>query len=258
MLVGAMNNPALPLDEELRRIASSDFAVADVTLEPPGAWPCDGARLSALLGDLGLVGIGHTAYYLPIASPFSALRQAAHEAMWEAFDVFAVAGIDRVNVHPDPLNRLFAPAEVQAGNAEALVELTAVAAERDLVLMLENLGRVLGTADELRPLFDAAPELRFHLDVGHANLGRGLSGLNRTHELLAAFGDRLAHVHVSDNLGLDDLHLPLGAGTIDWPAVVSDLKAVGWDGAVTLEIFSATARHLKSSRELWLQWWSAG
>ena len=39
-----------------------------------------------------------------------------------------------------------------------------------------------------------------------------------TAELLDAFGDRLLHVHVSDNHGGDrDEHLPLGAGNIDWP-----------------------------------------
>lgn len=257
MLVGAMNNPARPLEEELRRIAAAEFPVADVTLEPPGGWPCDGRELAGLLRDLGLLAVGHTAYYLPIASPFPALRAAAHDAMREAFDAFSLAGVDRVNVHPDPLNRLFPRAELLARNAEALAELAADAAERGLVLMLENLGSVLGTAAELRPLFEASPELRFHLDVGHANLGRGASQPNRTHELLAAFGDRLAHVHVSDNLGRDDLHLPLGAGTVDWRAIVRALKDVGWDGPVTLEIFSSAPRHLESSRELWLSWWSA-
>jgi sugar phosphate isomerase/epimerase len=252
-----MNNPARPLDDELRRIASSGFAVADVTLEPPRAWPCGGTQLGALLAELGLAGVGHTAYYLPIASPFSELRRAAHAAMCEAFDVFAAAGIDRVNVHPDPLNALFTVAEMQARNAEALAALSAAAAERGLTLMLENLGRVLGSVDELRPLFDSVPELAFHLDVGHANLGRGVSQANRTEELLAAFGERLAHVHVSDNLGGDDLHLPLGAGSVEWPAVVRSLKAVGWDGAVTLEIHSGTAQHLESSRELWIAWWDA-
>jgi sugar phosphate isomerase/epimerase len=256
MLVGAMNNPARPLEDELHRIAAAGFAVADVTLEPPAAWPCDGAALAALLRELGLIGVGHTAYYLPIASPFPRLRRAAHEAMHEAFDVFAEAGIDRVNVHPDPLNRLFASAEVQARNAEAVAELAAAAATRGLMLMLENLGRVFGTAEELRPLFEAASGLGFHLDVGHANLGRGAAQPNRTAELLAGFGDRLAHVHISDNLGLDDLHLPLGAGAIEWPTIVRHLKNVGWDGPVTLEIFSATPRHLESSRELWLGWWS--
>ncbi|HZC28349.1 MAG TPA: sugar phosphate isomerase/epimerase family protein, partial [Gaiellaceae bacterium] len=218
---------------------------------------CDGARLGSLLRDHGLGGVGHTAYYLPLASPLEALRAAAHELFRQALETFAAAGIDRVNVHPDPLNRLFAAPERRARNAEAVAQLTADAAARGLTLMVENLGPPLGTVEDLRPLFAAAPELRFHLDVGHANLGRGFARANRTRELLAAFGDRLAHVHLSDNLGLDDLHLPLGAGSIDWADAAAALKQAGWDGTVTLEIFSREPRHLETSRELWLEWWGA-
>jgi sugar phosphate isomerase/epimerase len=257
MVVGAMNNPARPLEEELARIAASGFELADVTLEPPLAWPVDGERLGSLLRELGLAGIGHTAYYLPIASPLTALRAAAHELFREALDVFAAAGVKTVNVHPDPLNRLFTPDERRARNAEAIAELTAEAVSRGLTLMVENLGPPFGSVADLGPIFAAAPKLRFHLDVGHANLGRGASAANRTSELLAAFGDRLAHVHLSDNLGAEDLHLPLGAGSIDWPAVVAALTQVRWEGTVTLEIFSRERRHLETSRELWLDWWGS-
>lgn len=256
VIVGAMNNPARPLDDELARIAGSGFAFADVTLEPPLAWPCDGGRLGSLLRDLGLGAVGHTAYYLPIASPLPALRQAAHDLFRQALDVFAAAGVTAVNVHPDPLNRLFTEDERRARNAEAIAALTAEATARGITLMVENLGPPLGSVADLRPILDAAPELRFHLDVGHANLGRGAFAANRTRELLAAFGDRLAHVHLSDNLGLDDLHLPLGAGSIEWPAVAAALKQARWDGTVTLEIFSRAPRHLDTSRELWLEWWA--
>src|SRR5215217_877791 len=101
----------------MARAASSGFAIADVTLEPPAAWPVAGDLLAGELRNLGLAAVGHTAYYLPIASPFPRVRQAAHVSMLEMFDVFALAGIERVNVHPDPLNRLFAAEEVQARNA---------------------------------------------------------------------------------------------------------------------------------------------
>ena len=257
VIVGAMNDPRRPLEDELTRIAASGFGLVDVTLEPPRAWPCDGARLGSLLRELDLPAVGHTAYYLPIASPLPALREAAHDLFRQAFEVFAAAGIETVNVHPDPLNRMFTPTERRARNAEALAELAAEARMRNLTLMVENLGTPFGSVEDLSPLFDTTPELRFHLDVGHANLGRGSFGPNRTRELLAAFGDRLAHVHLSDNLGLEDLHLPLGAGSVDWPAVASALKQARWDGTVTLEIFSRERRHLETSRELWLEWWSA-
>jgi sugar phosphate isomerase/epimerase len=79
---------------------------------------------------------------------------------------------------------------------------------------------------------------------------------NRTQSLLDAFGDRLSHVHLSDNRGGEsDLHLPLGAGTIDWKNVVRMLKRAGWDGTVTLEVFSREREYLLMSRRLWLKWW---
>jgi sugar phosphate isomerase/epimerase len=253
-----MNNPALPLEDELRRIAEARFDFADVTLEPPGAWPVAGETLARLLAGLGLTAVGHTAYYLPIASPFPELRERAFALLRAAFETFAAAGISLVNVHPDPVTRLFSERDVVAQNAEAIAQLANEAEALGLTLMVENLGRSFSTVEDLEPIFAAAPNARFHLDVGHAHMWRPKGEPNRTAELVAAFGDRLAHVHVSDNLGGDDLHLPLGVGTIDWPQVVATLKTTGWDGTVTLEVFAPERAHLETSRRLWLDWWAGG
>ncbi len=34
------------------------------------------------------------------------------------------------------------------------------------------------------------------------------------------------------------------------------LKEHGYDGTVTLEVFSREREHLRTSRKLWLTWWS--
>jgi sugar phosphate isomerase/epimerase len=256
MRIGSMNNPALPLASELERIASSGFDFADVTLEPPGAWPVDGVDLARMLRATGLPAVGHTAYYLPIASPFPELRSEARATFERALDVFAAADVAAVNVHPDPMTKLFPVEHVIEANAEAMAELAAAAEARGMRLMVENLG-FLSRADDLRPIFETVPSAGFHLDVGHANLNRRAGEPNRTEELLAAFGDRLLHVHVSDNLGVDDLHLPLGSGSIEWLRIVAALRAAGWDDTVTLEIFGPERSHLETSRRLWIEWWNA-
>ncbi len=256
MLVGSMNNPALPLEAELERVAAAGFDFVDITLEPPSAWPCDGEAIGRRLHELGLGAVGHTAWYLPYASPFEELRREAHRLFHLAFETFAAAGVDRVTLHPDPITNLFPVEEVRKRNAEAVAELSDEAKRRGVQLMVENLGRAFSTVEDLTPVFEAADGALFHLDVAHANLGRGRGQPNRTRELLDAFGSRLAHVHVSDNFGVDDLHLPLGAGSVDWPAAVAAVKAAGWDGTVTLEIFSVERRHLDASRRLWLEWWN--
>src|ERR687884_86552 len=101
-----MNDPRLPLEAELRRIAAAGFDFVDLTLEPPGAWPADGAVIAALLAELELDAVGHTAFYLPIASPLPELREAAARLFEQALDVFTAAGIHLANVHPDPLPAL--------------------------------------------------------------------------------------------------------------------------------------------------------
>jgi sugar phosphate isomerase/epimerase len=248
MRVGAMNNPFQPVDAEIPRIADAGFDFVDLTLEPPGAWPVDAAELAAAIERLALRIVGHTAFFLPIASPYPELRKTAHVLFSTACDVFAALGAELVNVHPDPITRTYPRAEAVAANAAAVAELAEAADGRGLRLMVENLGSSFGTVDELAPLLEADPRIGFHFDAGHANL----SGRSVT-ELLEAFGERLAHVHVSDNLGVDDLHLPLGAGTVPWEEVVRGLRAVEYDGTVTVEVFAQS--YQASSATLWREWW---
>jgi sugar phosphate isomerase/epimerase len=253
VLLGSMNNPTVPLDQELERIGAAGFDFVDLTLEPPGAWPADGSAIERRVRELGLSVVGHTAYFLPLASPYPELRAQAADLFERALDVLAEAGATRVNVHPDPLTR---PAQdAVAHNVEAIGRLAAHAASAGVTLMLENLGRSFARADELRPILDAVDGLAFHLDVGHAHMAQRAGEPNRAGEFLDAFGSRLAHVHVHDNFGADDLHLPLGVGSVDWPFVVRALKRAGYDGTVTLEVFAEERSYLDLSRRLWLEWW---
>jgi sugar phosphate isomerase/epimerase len=257
MLVGAMNFPGRSVAKEIHRIAEDGFDFIDLTLEPPAAWLPDGREVGRLIADLGLAAVGHTAWHLPIASPFVELRELALDLFRRTLDVFAAAGVKLVNVHPDYRVPLHSADQVRRINAESIAGLTRDAADRGIRLMVENVDRMFSDVDELRVVLDAAPTAGFHLDVGHANLRLGPKQPNRTKELLAAFAGRLTHVHVSDNRGgADDLHLPLGAGTIDWRGATRGLKESGYDGTVTLEVFSREREHLRVSRRLWLQWWT--
>src|SRR5256885_13290799 len=48
-----------------------------------------------------------------------------------------------------------------------------------------------------------------------------------------------SHVHLHDNRGGNlDLHLPLGAGNINLAASMSALRSCGYDGTITLEVFT--------------------
>ncbi len=82
------------------------------------------------------------------------------------------------------------------------------------------------------------------LDVAHANI-RG-----ETLEFLERLGDRIRHVHVSDNHGEADAHLRVGMGSIDWGETMGALKSLPFDGWVTVESYEGVGESLRLLRRL--------
>jgi sugar phosphate isomerase/epimerase len=55
-------------------------------------------------------------------------------------------------------------------------------------------------------------------------------------EHLAQLPLNLLELHLSDNNGIEDQHLPLGMGGIDFDSLARGVKRVGFDGLLTIEI----------------------
>ena len=100
------------------------------------------------------------------------------------------------------------------------------------------------------------PELKFHLDVAHLFVSSG-NGIETMKDLLEKVGNKLVHLHVHDNDGKDDQHLPIGAGRIDWEKVVKILKDAGYNDTITIELHSPEKDYFIVSRDkfkkLWMQ-----
>jgi sugar phosphate isomerase/epimerase len=257
VLIGAMNHPARDPLQEIEWIASLGFGFVDLTLEPPMAasWRVDPTRLRDALGQHGLSVVGHTAFYLPLASGIEEIRRAALVELRRCVDVFAAVGARYMNLHPDRHAPMHDRRFFIERNLETLRELQPYAAARGIGLMLENLPGDFNSASQLGELLEPMPEVGLHLDVGHANLQVAESTME---ELLAAYGIRLRHVHLHDNKGGGaDLHLPLGTGTVDLVRAVRLLQDHGYDGTITLEVFTPDIHHLTYSRELLERVWAA-
>ena len=255
MLIGAMNHPMADLGAEIEQIARDGFDFIDLTLEPEQAMPTrlDVAAIKARLAATGLKAVGHTAYYLPLISPIPELKEAAFTYFRQCLDFFAGVGITLVNVHPFTKVPLYGREWIAQRQVEALGELLALTRSAGLRLMLENVPPLFNQPGDLKPVFNALPDLGFHLDVGHANLG---VPVNISGKLLAEFRGRVAHVHLNDNLGgTEDLHLPLGAGRVNWPWVARMLRRYGYDGTITLEVFSPDRDYLLLSKTKWSRIW---
>jgi sugar phosphate isomerase/epimerase len=255
MLIGAMNHPARDVLQEIEWMAAMGLGFIDLTLEPPMAasWRVDPVAIRGALERHRLEVVGHTAFYLPIASGIEEIRQASVHELRRCVDVFAAIGVRWMNIHPDRHAPMHDRCFFIEKNLASLRELLPYAVERGVGLMVENLPGDFNTAAQLGELFDPLPQLGLHLDIGHANL---LVVHSTVEELLSAYGERLRHVHLHDNKGgAADLHLPLGTGSVDLSQAVRALKGLGYDGTITLEVFTPDRHHLAYSRELLQRAW---
>ncbi len=258
MLIGAMNHPGRDVLSEIEWIADMKFDFVDLTLEPPRA-SVDKLNLRdvrAALEDNGLQIVGHTAYYLPLCSPFETIRRACVEELKRCIAAFAELGARWMNLHPDRSAPMHDRKFIIEKNLQSLRELFIEARRFGVGLMIENLPETFNTVMQLSELLDPLPELALHLDIGHANLS---TDRNTTGDLLTAFGSRVRHVHLHDNKGGNaDLHLPLGAGTIETVHYIHLLQATGYNETITLEVFTPDRHYLAYSRDVLRRIWDEG
>ena len=121
--------------------------------------------------------------------------------------------------------------------------------ERSLELLYEPTDELKDNAENIIKILEEVPSLSLLLDIGHANLfGR------QPEIMIEKLFKKIKHVHLHDNKGESDLHLPLGCGKIEWVKVLRVLKRY-YDGTITLEIFSKERDYVLLSREKLKQLW---
>src|SRR5215470_15511641 len=95
-----------------------------------------------------------------------------------------------------------------------------------VTVCLENTMSEMGDPAFLRAFVDETrlTGLRFNFDIGHANLADGPAE-ERIEKSFAPLRDLVASVHLHDNHGEKDEHLPLYDGSIDWNTAIPLLKS---------------------------------
>jgi sugar phosphate isomerase/epimerase len=126
-----------------------------------------------------------------------------------------------------------------------------------VTLALENTTSEMGDPAYLRAFVDETRlmGLRFNFDIGHANLADGPAE-ERLEKSFAPLRDLVASVHLHDNHGEKDEHLPPYDGSIDWGAAIPLLKSAPADNLpVVLELKEkfgpdapSAAEHLAAAR----------
>lgn len=121
------------------------------------------------------------------------------------------------------------------------------AARHGLYLSLEPLNRFetyfLNTMAQARAYLDLVdhPAMRIMYDSFHAHIEE-----QSQPRAIATIGDRLGVLHVSEN----DRGIP-GRGQIDFAALFAAVRAIGFDGWVTVEAFGAGLPELAAATRVW-------
>jgi sugar phosphate isomerase/epimerase len=100
-----------------------------------------------------------------------------------------------------------------------------------VTVCVENTLSEMGSPDYLRAFVDETrlSGLRFNFDIGHAYLAE-LPEEERLEKSFSPLRELVSSVHLHDNHGEKDEHLPPYDGSIDWPGAIKLLKSASQNG----------------------------
>jgi sugar phosphate isomerase/epimerase len=183
------------------------------------------------------------------------IRKASVSEMLASLETAAEIEAVKVVLHPGSLSGmgLFAPDLARVYAFENLEIFLERAKALGLRLCVENMppkNGVFCEMAELGPVFQSHSWIQMTFDTGHAHI-EDKNG-NRVSEILDTLGPRIGHLHVSDNKGKRDDHLPVGSGTVPFAQIIRKIKQIGYNETVTFEIFTQKrAEDLTTTRKRW-------
>ena len=228
----------------LEKIRANGFHMIEVCSSPAHLDYHDLAAVRAVTVRIADLGMEAYSFHAPFADwiDISAMdagrRDLALQEILRAVEAAAVMQVQYLVIHPGPEHANIPPHEERLRRMENTVEtLNRVAlrcAELGIGCVLENkLPHLLfGNTSDILWILDALDgvEVGACLDTGHAYLSGDLPNL------LRKLAPHLRMIHVHDNRGHFDDHLPPGDGTIDWSWLLREFMATGFQGAFVLEM----------------------
>ncbi len=168
------------------------------------------------------------------------IREEALRQVIEAIHVAADLGMKTVTVHPGFLSPISFP------DPQKVIEITRDSVRNinssiqglPIKVGIENMPDMVVTTcrkpDDLAYVIEGT-DIGLCFDVGHANTTGQIENFYR-------MKDKFVNVHLHDNDGHSDYHLPLGKGTVDFDSVIGELsdysgtfvlETRSWDDALT-------------------------
>jgi len=208
-----------PLEETIDFAKRQGFRAFEVWGDHPHAHPYETPadlrkRLRPALASFDRVSMHGPLGNASLASINPGIWQESLRQHLAAVEVASDIGATVLVVHPGDLRDPRFASEFTRLSREALARLADRGAELGVTIAVENCGPyhagIDRTAADHAALVASAPGLRACFDIGHGAVN------GNSAELVSLLGDAIVHLHVHDNHGKRDEHLPMGRGTIDF------------------------------------------
>ncbi len=214
-----LNRPVLENMETLRKTGTEN-----VELMMDGAgWDSFGGRYAAIAEELKGLDLHYSvhpaAWDINLTAEMEIFREAAYRHHLEALEFCARLGASQMVVHPGfAYSPAFNKETAKRRAHETICRLAEEAKKAGVRLAFENVGyngaSIYTQEEYLHALDGVDPIVGYLIDVGHAHVNSW-----NIPEMIDTVSDRLFGLHLHDNCGNCDAHLPMGEGTIPWDKV---------------------------------------
>jgi L-ribulose-5-phosphate 3-epimerase len=227
------------------------YVDASLIEDMPENWSAHRAKeLVAASRDHDVRPILHSNFRAPLASEISGVRAAALDYVRTEIDLAASIDAAALVIHG---GAFVEPRPTKAHRDAALERFVTLlakvvreAADKGVAVWLENLSHypkyrpfsyVFTREQDYPVVLEHIPDVRFILDVGHANVNQSLAL-----PAFERFSGSISALSLSNNSGEQDSHLALDDGTLSVRGIVSAIRAQDWTGIVAFETRNAGVR----------------
>ncbi|OGT53639.1 MAG: hypothetical protein A3F17_01140 [Gammaproteobacteria bacterium RIFCSPHIGHO2_12_FULL_41_15] len=212
--------------------------------DTPDQWTIERIKnMQAVIQQYQIFPIMHGNYKLPLASDINVLRQAAIEYTKSEIRLAQKMQAPLI-IHGGAIvePRLVKWVKKQAldGFLESVKVLVDYAQSLGVTLWVENLSNyknnhpfyyIFTMSEEFEYILDRVPEVKFFLDIGHANIGN-----QNIKQIIQTFHKRIIGVSISNNDGVRDQHRSLLNGTVNFSDIIQLFSHCQWSGYVGVEV----------------------
>lgn len=183
----------------------------------------------------------------PLSDPDPAVRKKSLQGIADSIDTAVQLGADTVLIVPAVVTPNVTYEEAMERSKQSIQAILPNAEKQGVVLAVENVwNKFLLSPLEFTDFIDGfqTPFLRAYFDVGN------IVAYGYPEHWIRTLGNRLARIHIKGFDAKRHAFVQLLAGTIDWPRVMTSLKAVGYVGYITAELSPEGTDKIKGLQQI--------